>query len=260
MTAIRAARRLDHFQPTVAKPIGDPVGAAATSSMPSASGAAISARAIAARPSSEGEARRSRSSRASAVAAPPGRPRWRSRSPSPAVCKRRSPRAPAPPAQVGCRRGRWQRRWWVQVPSAPGSDPARIPAAAVVAAAVLLAGAGRLRRGAQLHAAPPPDLPRRLRHHQQQGLPPLQEAGRSSPGGARGLLPLGHAADLGGAPALAPDQDPGRAQPLHRSRRAARDDQHAPDRQGPRRPLHPAAQPDDRASRSRSSTSACSRR
>ena len=49
MIATRAARRLDHFQPTAAKPTGSPVSARATSSIPSASSAvAISARAISA--------------------------------------------------------------------------------------------------------------------------------------------------------------------------------------------------------------------
>jgi hypothetical protein len=56
MTAIRAARRLDHFQQTVANPIAAPSPSRATRSMPSASGAAISALAIATSPSSEGEA------------------------------------------------------------------------------------------------------------------------------------------------------------------------------------------------------------
>ena len=54
MTTIRAPLRLDHFQPHAAKPTTAPSSASATSSMPSSSGVAMSARAISSSPASVG--------------------------------------------------------------------------------------------------------------------------------------------------------------------------------------------------------------
>ncbi len=263
ITAIRAARRLDHFQPTVAKPIalrrrrGRPAAsrprpAPRSAPRPSPSGRRRRAR-----------TRRSRSSRAAAGAAPPGRlgggvdlhrpqyaTRWPRRSASRRRLKSELPEGPMATQMVGSRLR--ARPAPIQRGSRPpsargGGRAARWPLAGAAAGRSFMPRHHRIFHGVS-------DTTNNKDFHR------FTKRVGAHPAVLEDFYHWDTPLTSGCAPALAPDQDPGRAQPLDRPRRAARDHQPAPDRQGARRPLHRAAEPDDRASRSRSSTSACSRR